>query len=231
VDAHPAGVVFQSNRAVGAVADKEDLAAAHPPLEEPETQEHQVFQGSMPPATGLVLLLRPVQETQDRKCPWAAGEGQLDQDGQDHPLVPEAVCEHSLGRPDRIPVTSHPIDIGARSALRRIVSSHQHLCTRGHESHDQAGEHAGQVERRPTGTAPEAVIRREVFLRPQERRHPKHLRHGPAPLSQDGARQQETEVLVSRGGHAWAKGLQQDCERGDGIQHPRPPLRNRCSVT
>jgi len=185
----------------------------------------------MPPATGLVLLLRPVQETQDRKCPWAAGEGQLDQDGQDHPLVPEAVCEHSLGRPDRIPVTSHPIDIGPRPAFRRVVSSHQQWRLRGHESHDQAGEHAGQVERRPTGTAPEAVIRREVFLRPQERRHPKHLRHGPAPLSQDGARQQETEVLVAAGGEAWAKGFQQDCERGDGIQHPRPPLRNRCSVT
>src|SRR3954452_16688186 len=73
----------------------------------------------------LVLLGAAIQRYKDRQRPGTHGEGELDQDRQDDPLVPPAIRGERVGRAYRVAMATLAVDLVAAMLVDGVVSGQE----------------------------------------------------------------------------------------------------------
>jgi len=154
----PVGEAGQGMRPVAAAAGEDEPAAGGPMDQDGQQLPHQLAGRLVPTAMFTVPLGGPIQGHQHGQRPGARREGELDQHGQDDPLVPPPPGGIAVRRADRVAVAALAVDLRAAVLIDGIVAGQRDGLAGGDAAKDGAGQGVGQGPGGPLPPGEDAVV-------------------------------------------------------------------------
>jgi hypothetical protein len=145
-------------RPVPGIPDEHEGAAGEPPQQQAEQPAHELCRGPVPDALGRADLGGAVQVHQDGQRPPPGGERELDQDGEDDPLVPVPPGRVRVARPDRVAVPGLPVHRPAGVPVDRVTADQVDRPVRDEVVEQEPREGAPQLQPGPRGAGEDPAV-------------------------------------------------------------------------